>query len=266
MKNFNKALFIILISFGLYFALDDMFFKDLRKWFFDQTNQLGISHMLAYLITGIPLILGTLSIGRATDFFQNLGLDQSIIKGFLFALICTLPMYFGFSVMFEFNPNLKLNTILIGVVSAGFFEELYFRGFLFGLPFRKTKLGFILSVLFGALYFGALHLYQSTELNELVGIFLITFLGAILFAWVYVEWNFNLWVPIFLHMLMNLAWELFSVDDTALGGIYSNIFRFLTILLVIVLTLLYKRRKGINLTVNKKTLFLQSAEKYGQQQ
>ena len=231
-----------------------MFFNDTREWFFEQTNQLGVGHIIAYLITGIPLFLGTLLIGGKSDFFQNLGLNKSLLKGFLFAIICTLPMYIGFSVIFEFNPNIKINTILIGVVSAGFFEELYYRGFLFGLPFRKTKLGFILSVLFGALYFGSLHLYQSTELNELLGIFLIAFLGGILFAWVYAEWNFNIWSPIFLHMLMNLAWEIYAVSDNALGGIYSNVFRFLTIGLVIILTIVYKKRRGMKLVVNRKTL------------
>lgn len=252
MNKSAKALLIIIISFGLYFVFDDIFFKTIRNWFFDFTNQLGISHIIAYLITGTPLFIGTLLIGRR----ENLGLNKTILRGFLFALICTLPMYIGFSILFELNPDIKINTILISVISAGFFEELYYRGFLFGLPFRKTKLGFILSVLFGALYFGSLHLYQSSNFNELLGIFLITFLGGILFAWVYAEWNFNIWIPVFLHVLMNLAWELFSVSDNALGGTYSNIFRFLTIGLVIVLTILYKKRNGIKLTVNKKTLFL----------
>ncbi|KZS41068.1 hypothetical protein AWE51_23210 [Aquimarina aggregata] len=256
MNRSTKVLLIIIISFGTYFVFDAIFFRDIRKWLFDLTNQLGISQILTYLITGIPLFLSTLLIGKRTDFFQNLGLDKSIIKGFLFAIVCILPMYIGFSMIFDFNLNVKINTILIGVVSAGFFEELYFRGFLFGLPFRKTKLGFILSVFFGALYFGSLHLYQSSNFNELMGIFLITFLGGILFAWVYAEWNYNIWVPIFLHMLMNLAWELFSVSENALGGIYSNVFRLLTIALVIVLTILYKKRKGIKLTVNRKTLLL----------
>lgn len=257
MSKATKALLIIALAFGLYVVLDDIGFKDIRQWFFERTNQLGLSHIVAYIITGIPLFLGTLWLGQRTDFFQNLGLDKSISRGFLFALICTLPMYIGFSIWFPFNPNVKLNSILIGVVSAGFFEELYFRGFLFGLPFRKTKLGFILSVLFGALYFASLHLYQSNEINELLGIFMITFLGGILFAWVYAEWNFNIWMPICLHLLMNLAWEVFSISDNAIGSMYANIFRFLTIALVIILTITYKKRKGLKLTVNKKTLFSQ---------
>lgn len=257
MKNSIKALLIVIVAFGTYFILDDLFFKSLRKWIFELTNQLGISHILTYLISGIPLFIGVLIIGRKTDFFQNLGLDTSITKGFLFALICTIPMYIGFSIIFDFNSELSLNTFLISIISAGFFEELFFRGFLFGLLFKKAKLGFILSVLFGSIYFGLLHLYQSTEFAELLGIFLVTFLGSILFSWVYAEWNFNIWVPIFLHILMNLSWELFSVSDNAFGGIYSNIFRLITVALIIALTLFYKKKKGEKLVVTKKTLWLQ---------
>jgi membrane protease YdiL (CAAX protease family) len=257
MKNSIKALLIVIIAFGTYFLLDDMYFKPLRKWLFDLTNQLGTSHIITYTISGIPLFLGTPLISRRLGFFESLGLNKSIIKGFLFALICTLPMYIGFSFVFDFNPKISLDTFLISVISAGFFEELFFRGFLFGLLFRKTKLGFIPSVFFGALYFGMLHLYQSTEFAELLGIFLITFLGGILFSWVYAEWKYNIWIPIFLHMLMNLSWELFAVSDNALGDIYSNIFRLITVGLIIVLTVFYKRKKGEKLVVTKKTLWLQ---------
>ncbi|WP_299766177.1 CPBP family intramembrane glutamic endopeptidase [uncultured Dokdonia sp.] len=262
MKNSIKALLIIIIAFGTYFVFDDMYFKTLRKWLFEITNQLGVSHIVTYLISGVPLFMGVLFIGRKTDFFQNLGLDKSITKGFLFALVCTLPMYIGFSIVFTFNSEISLNTFLISIVSAGFFEELFFRGFLFGLLFKRTTLGFILSVLFGSIYFGFLHLYQSTEFAELLGIFLVTFLGSILFSWVYTEWNFNIWIPVFLHMLMNLSWELFSVSDNAFGGIYSNVFRLLTVAFIIALTVYYKKKKGKKLEITKKTLWLQNTPKF----
>ncbi len=257
MEKSIKNLLIIIISFGIYFVVDDLFFKEIRDWFFEVTQQLGVSHIIAYSITGIPLFMGTLLIGGSANIWCDLGLDRSILKGMLFVIICTLPMYIGFSILFNLNLEINLNTILIGVVSAGFFEELYFRGFLFGLPFRKSNLGFIFAVLFGAVYFGALHLYQSTEMSEIIGIFLITFLGGVLFAWVYAEWNFNIWVPIFLHTFMNLAWELFSVSENALGSIYANVFRFATIVLIIVLTILYKKRKGSKCIITKRTLLFQ---------
>jgi hypothetical protein len=219
-------------------------------------NQLGISHIITYLISGLPLFLGTYILFRKEPILKSLGLYGSIIKGFLFALICTLPLFIGFSFIFEINPEISVNKILIAVVSAGFFEELYFRGFLFGLLYKYTKLGFVPAVFLGALIFGLIHLYQSTNISELIGIFLITFLGGLIFAWVYAEWKFNLWTAIFLHMLINFSWELFDVSDNALGGIYGNVFRFLSIVLVFGLTILYKKRKKLQLEVNKRTLWI----------
>ena len=256
MKNSLKIILIVIISFSIYFVLDDMYFKDLRKWFYELTNHFGISHVLTYIIFGIPFYLGTLIIHPKILLIKSLNLNKSILSSFVFAVICTLPMFIGFTFLFEPNFEISLDTVLISVISAGFFEELFFRGFLFGEVFKNTKLGFIPAVFFGAVYFGLLHLYQSNELDKLIGIFLITFLGSILFAWLLAEWNFNIWIPVFLHMLMNLAWELFSISDNALGGIYSNVFRFLTIVLVITLTIWYKKRKALKLEINRNTILI----------
>jgi hypothetical protein len=80
--------------------------------------------------------------------------------------------------------------------------------------------------------------------------------GSLLFAWVYTEWNYNIWAPVFLHMLMNFAWELFSAGDNALGGIYSNVFRVITIALIIFLTIIFKRKQSSKLAVNKPTIWM----------
>ena len=255
MSKTVKILLITILSFGIYFVLDDLFFNVLRKWLNAIINQFGISHILTYSISGIPLILGAIFIHGLRGFIGSLGLNKSIIKGIIFSLICTLPMLIGFAVVFEFNSEITINEVLVSGIAAAFFEELYFRGFLFGQIYRYTKIGFLPSIVIGALLFAWLHLYQSQELATLVGIFLTTFLGAVLFAWVYVEWNYNIWVPIFLHLFMNFFWMLFSAGENALGGIYANIFRILTIVLIIVLTIIYKRNQGIRLEVNKSTIW-----------
>ncbi|MCG2420481.1 CPBP family intramembrane metalloprotease [Aequorivita sp. F47161] len=256
MKNTLRVVLLVFISFGIYFLLDTLYFKALRTLLYEWSNQIGISHIATYAISGIPLFLGTLFISRKTSVFKSLDLDKSAIRGFVFALICTLPMFIGFAFVFNFESDISINTILISVVAAGFFEELFFRGFLFGQLFKNTKLGFIPAVFFGAVYFGLLHLYQSTDLGELTGIFLVTFLGGILFAWVYVEWNYNIWLPIFLHLLMNLTWELFAVSHNALGGVYANVFRLLTIAFIIILTIVYKKQNGLKLEVNRRTVWM----------
>ena len=156
---------------------------------------------------------------------------------------------------FQVNHKITIPAIIQLTVCAGLFEELYFRGFLFGQIFRYTKIGFIPSILLGALLFASGHLYQSTEISVLTGVFLTTFMGAIFFAWLYIEWNYNLWVPVCMHFLMNLSWEIFTVSENALGGVTSNVFRGATIAFAIVATIMYKKRHGIKLEVNRKTLW-----------
>jgi membrane protease YdiL (CAAX protease family) len=110
-----------------------------------------------------------------------------------------------------------------------------------------------------ALIFASLHLYQSNDPVTMLGIFITTFMGAGLFAWLYSEWDFNLWVPIALHFFMNLSWEMFSVADNALGDLNAGLIRGLTILLAIAGTVIYKKKHGIPLTVNKLTLWVKSS-------
>ena len=256
MNKTIKTVLITVISFGIYYALQQMFFSDIREWLNSFIGNLGVCHFVTYLIIGMPLFLGVGIIHDFKKFPKVLGLNKSIGKGLLFALICTMPMLIGYAILFNFNTELTITKVLIGALIAAFVEELFFRGILFGQIFRFTNIGFLLSIIFGALIFAFGHLYQSQNFITLVGIFLTTFLGAILFAWVYVEWNYNLWIPIFLHLFMNLFWMMFSVSDNALGGTYANVFRIVTIALIIVLTVLYKLKKGLKFEVNKNTLLM----------
>lgn len=259
-KTFRIAL-ITLIAFTIHYFIDDAYFKTLRTSLNVAINQLGISHIITYIIVGIPIFVAVWLMHGQKSFFKNIGLNKSFIKATIFALICTLPMFAGFALMFDLNTGVTLNRILVAILAAAFFEELYFRGFLFGQVYQHTTIGFLPAVFLGALLLGIIHLYQSNEFDELLGIFLVTFLGAILFAWTYVEWNYNLWVPVMLHLLMNLAWEMFNISDNALGGIYPNIFRTITIVLIIAVTIIYKKRKGIPLEINATTLVIKKRER-----
>lgn len=256
MSRSLSVISITLLSFGIYFFLANTYFSELRSWMFERIQHVGLSHIIVYLIVSVPIVLGASIINEFKRCKTTLGLNRSILKGILFPFICTLPMFIGFSICFNYNSDLTANEILIGGVAAAFFEESIFRGFLFGQLFRYTKLGFIPSILLGAFLFAAMHLYQSNDLLTLIGIFFTTFLGAILFSWLYVEWNYNLWISIFLHFFMNLAWMLFAVSDNAFGGIYANVFRIITIALAIILTLVYKRKMQLPLNINIENVWM----------
>lgn len=251
----------VIITFGaflLYWVLDSLYFNVLRSQLDLLIGQRGISHMMAYTLSALPILLGVWFVHKKWDFMQFLGLNGSILKAVLFSITATAPMFIGYYLLFDLNTEITVNQVLISVVAAGFFEEVFFRGFLFGQLYRFTRLGFVPAIFFGALWFGGIHLYQSHDLNSALGIFGITFLGAVLFGWLYIEWDNNIWVAIFSHTLMNLSWLLFAVDENAMGGWYANIFRLISIVLMVLLTIYSKNLKDRSMTIDRRTLWIKN--------
>jgi len=258
MTSTGRVLIVTGLAFTIYFVLNEAFFHSLRAAVTNWVHYVSLAHTITYLILGIPLFMASLLMHEPSTFFYSIGLHQHLKKVLFAAFIFTAPMLIGYAIFFDFNTSISTEQIIIGAVCAAFFEELYFRGFLFGHIYRFTNIGFIPSILIGAMLFASVHLYQSQDLTTLIGIFLTTFLGAILFAWVFIEWAENLWMPIFLHFFMNLFWMLFSVGDNALGGLYANIFRGITIAFIITGTIIYKKKNKIPLEITKNTLLMKT--------
>lgn len=255
-----RFFFIFILGFIVYYLFDFYCFKIIQEQSKEIFHSKAIAHILAYSITIIPLI-GTAKIlfpkKHVSDLFS---LNQPVSTGFILSFFATLPMLIGYSVFFSLSKELNIESLFINTISSAFFEELIFRAFLIGLLFKFTKLGFITSILLASSIFAQAHLYQGSTTIELIQVFSITFLGSILFAWVYSEWNFNIWTAIFLHFFMNLYWSIFVVDNNAAGNTLGNIFRFASIFLVILLTIYHKKRKKIPLQVTWKSLFIKSKE------
>lgn len=249
----NRFILIFIIGFLLYYFFDATLFSILQIKISGLTKSNAVGHILAYTITLFPLF-ATVSIlhSNLKGIADKLGLSGNLFVGLLFAFIVTLPSLIGYCVIFNVNAGLSFDTIVINTISSAFFEEIIYRAFLIGQLYRYTRLGFLRSVIVGSTLFGLVHLYQSNDPNELMGIFLITFLGSLFFFWIYAEWKFNLWTAIFLHCLMNLYWLVFDVNDNALGGINSNIFRFGSVFLSIIITIFYKKRMNIPFEITQK--------------
>ena len=172
---------------------------------------------------------------------SELGLLTPVRPAFVFAFIATVPMLVAFLLTFTINPKMTLLSVGVGCLVAPFAEELLFRGFLFKQLYRRAGLGFWISALVPSVIFAVGHLYQSNDLGEMAGIAAITGLGSVLFCWIFARWKDSLWPIFFLHSLMNLWWEIFGVDESALGGWVANGSRLATVVVAIVLTI-YKDR------------------------
>ncbi len=253
-----KSLQITLITFLgfiLFYIPYAYFFKDInnlfRSIFLDE-----LAFALTYTVVAIPMFIAVGINVRFRNIIDNLGLKSNIPNAFFLSLFFIVPMFVGYAFVFDFNTEITMSKLFVSSVCAGFFEELYYRGYLFGQLYRNTKLGFIPSVIVGAIVFGLLHLYQGNDFASSISVFLVTFAGGVMFAWLYAEWRFNIWVPVFLHMLMNMSWMLFSAAETAAGNTYSNIFRAITIALAILFTIFYKLKSGYKLEINRRTLII----------
>lgn len=200
--------------------------------------------IVGYSIMFIAVLILTAVVIKPKELLSFLGLKGSILNGFCISLICVLPLFILFQTIGSFNSDTTLSLILRKSIFPGFMEEFMFRAFMFGLLFRYAKTGFFWALILPALLFGSLHLYQGHDVISSLAAFGVTFIGAVYFSWMYVEWNYNLWIPVGLHILMNGAWVMFSMEGTevAAGGLISNIARVISILLAIIITIWYKRR------------------------
>ncbi len=214
--------------------------------------ELRIAYFYSWWLIPTAAITGLLFGFRR--FFDHLGLSKGFMKGLLFSIVAVSPMFISSAIASSVSEDINLTTILNQSLIAGFMEEYLFRGFLFGLLFLKLRWGFIPAALLGAIIFGMAHLYQGGTFWEVTGIFFITAMGAVWFAWLYIEWNNNLWTPIFLHVLMNLSWILFEISSTALGGWYENIFRIMTIAFTVIITIRIRKKEGF-FRINRHNLF-----------
>jgi uncharacterized protein len=200
-----------------------------------------IGQILKYLV---PTLLVLSIFHPPKDILVELGLNRDFLKGLQYAFLFTLPMLVGYFLMGTHNQEQTFVENVVKAFKDGFREEIYFRAFLFGQLFRHVKFGFLPAVLVNGLIFGLLHIYQAHTLVEGISVFTVTFAGAVWFAWLFMEWKENLWLPIFMHFFMNLYWHLFSTENSAVGGLMLNLPRIVTIALSIYLTIKIVRKTG----------------------
>lgn len=215
------------------------------------TGFLGLRRLLLpYAVTGIRNVLQVILCFLGVSFAHRFGFKQSarelglrapVKRAFVFSFAATLPMLVAFALTSRVNSNMTFLTVGVGCFIAPFAEEVLFRSFMFRQLYRRARLGFWLSALIPSVLFALGHVYQSNSFWELVGILAITGFGSILLSWVFLRWRDNLWTIFGIHSLMNLWWEVFAVDETALGGWLANAARLLTVALAVILTI-YKDR------------------------
>ena len=189
-----------------------------------------------------------------------LGLKTNYKAALSLTFIATLPMFIGYSLNSD-SLNLSFKSLIDESLRPAFFQEVIFRGFIFGLLFRYCNWGFIPAALVSSVLFILSNMILSggvqadIEMNSFIAASLFTTIGGIWFAWLYAEFEFNLWIPLFLHALMNWSVALYDVSGGVALTPESNLFRMMTIALTVIFTIIIKRQRGFS-AVDKSSLWL----------
>ena len=217
----------------------------------------NLSYPFFYALYSLILIAILYIIHRKKNPLPYLGLDKNVMKAIIYGTISILPMLIYSIICGSWDGSLPVIKFFDIIIIAGFFEELFFRGFLFGQLFRYAGWGFIPASMIVAVIFGCGHLYQGSSLMASLTAGLITGLGSIFFSWIYVECEYNLLCPIVLHIFMNFSWSAFTISSNgAVGSTVTNIFRILTVIIAIALVIFHKRKNGISYQVTAKSLWI----------
>lgn len=203
-----------------------------------------------FLLCCIILVPSIWIISGKQNIFKAWGLSEGIVKALIFDVVCVLPMLLSGVIFGRFEYS--FDSFITKAFTAGVVEEAVFRGFMFGMLFRFCNWNFWAAALPTAVVFTLGHFYQADNLVGCLMVFGVTAFGSIFFSWLYTAWNFNLYVPMFLHILMNTMWGMLPIDgvENSVGNIAANSGRILTIVLAILITCWYRKRNGEKIWVN----------------
>lgn len=184
----------------------------------------------------LAVLLALLLRPRGTGLLASLGLRGNGWGGPLWVLLASLPCWLGLALLG--TPNRAL-TALDATMLAVLFplaEELLFRGLGFVLLVKIVRGPWPWLALPQALLFGMVHWlgfggFDGGGTALFVGA--VIALGGFIFAWLdHLDGN-TLWCGLILHVSMNLAWNVFSLDDAVALGWQATSLRIGTALLAV---------------------------------
>ncbi len=170
------------------------------------------------------------------------GWRKPIVAPLIWATIVLAPAWIACAFWIVQRPPLAPIDLFWKGLAFPFAEELIYRGLAIGMLVGLCGWRWLPACLAPALLFGAGHFAQGADPASNVGIVLITAVGGLLFGWLWVRWDGNLWPPVLLHAGMNSLWMVYGLGDNAIGGLWGNALRAVIVAAAIGLTVLYARR------------------------
>jgi len=197
----------------------------------------------------VALLLATLLRPRGVGLLASLGLRGNGMRGPLWVLLASLPCWLGLALLG--TPNTALTTLDATMLAVlfPFAEEVLFRGLGFVLFVKIVRGPWPLLALPQALLFGWVHWLGFGGVDgggTALFVGAVIAFGGFIFAWLNHLDGDTLWCGLVLHVSMNLAWNVFSLDDTVALGWQATSLRIGTALLAVAALAWHVRRQRSN--------------------
>ncbi|GAB4308115.1 MAG: type II CAAX endopeptidase family protein [Methanobacteriaceae archaeon] len=225
-----------------------VFPKFLEEFFVSPYNPAAFGPLFAALVLSYYF-------GGKNDLFKLLrrGFDYHFEKKWFIPIFFLFPAMNGVALLIsvlsgEILPNLTVISNPLTILVAFFYilflggplaEEFGWRGYALGrLQLRWNAL--ISSIMLGLIW-GAWHLplfFINGTIQSMVPIWAFMVLiicGTILFTWIYNNTNGSIMAALIFHTMNNLAFFIFPIMETSMGGLYLLVINIVVVLSVIII-------------------------------
>ncbi len=208
-----------------------------KSWPLDAQFMIHPTMRMLLVVVGWSLLM-RMKLGSARPTMGLLIGWQRALKGIVIGLLCTVPMLLLGLISSSYTPNRY--EIMHTAIAPGLTEEVFYRAFMFGLLVQVARCPMwwtagITGVVFGLAHVDITPAVGESIIGQLGPWIAMIALGGFMYAWLFWESRWNLWLVIALHAGMNLWWDMFDLTQTPLGGGGATGARIVSVGLVVVL-------------------------------
>lgn len=208
-----------------------------RSWPIDAQFMIHPTMRMLLVLVGWALVMRMKRPDEPTTMGLMIGWGRAF-KAVAIGLLCSLPMLLLGLMSTSFTPNRY--EIMHTAIAPGLTEEIFYRAFMFGLLVQLARCPMWWTAIITGIIFGLAHVDITPSAGQtILGQFgpelAMIALGGFMYAWLYWESGWNLWLVIAVHASMNMWWDMFDMSATPLGAWGASGVRILCVGLVVLL-------------------------------